>query len=60
MIRHDHNPRRRGVAMLLVIVSLMMATIMATAYLASRDNSAAIGQNIASAAAARWSATTGL
>ncbi len=60
MIRHDHNPRRRGAAMLLVIVSLMMATIMATAYLASRDNSAAIGQNIASAAAARWSATTGL
>ncbi len=59
MIRHDHNLRRRGVAMLLVIVSLMMATIMATAYLASRDNSAAIGQNIASAAA-RWSATTGL
>ena len=46
--------------MLLVIISLMMATIMATAYLASRDNSAAIGQNIASAAAARWSATTGL
>ena len=60
MIRHDHNLPRRGVAMLLVIVSLMMATIMATAYLASRDNSAAIGQNIASAAAARWSATTGL
>ncbi len=60
MIRNDHNPRRRGVAMLLVIVSLMMATIMATAYLASRDNSAAIGQNIASAGAARWSATTGL
>ncbi|MEE9129777.1 MAG: hypothetical protein V3T84_07135 [Phycisphaerales bacterium] len=60
MIRHDHIPRRRGVAMLLVIVSLMMATIMATAYLASRDNSAAIGQNIASAAGARWSATTGL
>ncbi len=60
MIRNDHNPRRRGAAMLLVIVSLMMATIMATAYLASRDNSAAIGQNVASAAAARWSATTGL
>ncbi len=60
MIRHDHNLRRRGVAMLLVIVSLMMATIMATAYLASRDNSAAIGQNIVSAGAARWSATTGL
>lgn len=60
MIRNNHNPRRRGVAMLLVMVSLMMATIMATAYLASRDNSAAIGQNITSAAAARWSTTTGL
>ncbi len=59
-MRNHHNPTRRGVAMLLVIISLMMATIMATAYLASRDNSAAIGQNIASAAAARWSATTGL
>ncbi len=46
--------------MLLVIISLMMATIMAAAYLASRDNSAAIGQNVASAAAARWSATAGL
>ena len=60
MKRNTHNPTRRGIAMLLVIISLMMATIMATAYLASRDNSAAIGQNIASASAARWSATTGL
>ena len=60
MKRNTHNPARRGVAMLLVIISLMMATIMATAYLASRDNSAVIGQNVASAAAARWSATTGL
>lgn len=52
--------RRRGVAMLLVIVSLVMATILSTAYLASRDNSTLIGQNIADAAAARWASESAL
>ena len=58
----NHHPshRNRGVAMLLVLISLMMATILTTAYLASRDNSAAIGSNVASAAAARWTANSGL
>jgi hypothetical protein len=51
---------KRGVAMLLVIISMMMATVLTTAYLASRDNSAAIGENVASAAAARWAADSGL
>jgi hypothetical protein len=40
--------------MLLVLISLMMATILSLSYLASRDNSGVIGENIASAAAARW------
>jgi hypothetical protein len=46
--------------MLLVLISLAMATIVTVGYLASRDNSAAIGENIASSAAARWAATSGL
>ena len=54
------NLNRRGLAMLLVLVGLMIGTILATAYLASRDNSAAIGENIASAARARWAAASAL
>ena len=54
------NVNRRGLAMLLVLVGLMIGTILATAYLASRDNSAAIGENIADAAAARWGAASAL
>ncbi|MHC4416398.1 MAG: hypothetical protein ACYS0G_14075 [Planctomycetota bacterium] len=54
------NVKRRGLAMLLVLVSLMMATIMATAYLASRDNSLPIGDNVESATAARWAALSAL
>jgi hypothetical protein len=46
--------------MLLVLISLAMATIITVGYLASRDNSTAIGENIASSAAARWAATTGI
>ena len=56
--RPSHN--RRGVAMLLVIISLAMATILATAYLASRDNSAAIGDNVVESAQARWASEVGL
>ncbi len=51
---------RRGIAMLLVILALMMATILTTAYLASRDNSPVIGENVAAAAAARWAAISGV
>ncbi|MCZ6811090.1 MAG: hypothetical protein O7D97_03725, partial [Planctomycetota bacterium] len=54
------NVNRRGLAMLLVLVGLMIGTILATAYLASRDNSAAIGENIAAAARARWGAASAL
>ena len=38
----------------------MTATILTTAYLASRDNSALIGDNVADSAAARWAAESGL
>jgi hypothetical protein len=51
---------RRGVAMLLVLISMMTATILTVAYLASRDNSGIIGENVARSAAARWAAESGL
>lgn len=66
MMRTQANPfrnrvkRRTGVAMLLVLISLMTATVLTAAYLASRDNSGAIGENIAHASAARWGAASGL
>ncbi len=46
--------------MLLVLISMGIATVLTTAYLASRDNSAAIGRNIADSYAARWAAFTGI
>ena len=52
--------KRRGIAMLLVLVCLFTATIIATSYLASRDNSAAIGSNVTAASTARWSAASAL
>lgn len=58
--RNRTKPTPRGVAMLLVIVSLMTATITTTAYLSSRDNSTAIGENGAATTAARWAADSGL
>jgi hypothetical protein len=54
------NPSRRGVAMLLVLVSLAMGTIITIAYLASRDNSTMIGENVSEAATARNAAITGI
>ena len=56
----QQSVRRRGVAMLLVIISVATATILATAYLASRDNSAAIGENASNAIAARWASESAL
>lgn len=46
--------------MLLVIISMAMATILTTAYLASRDNSGAIGNNVVEAAVARTASESGL
>jgi hypothetical protein len=58
--RHYTRSLRRGVAMLLVLISLMTASVLTIAYVASRDNSALIGDNVASSAAARWTADSGL
>ncbi len=53
-------PQRRGIAMLLVMVSVAMASILATAYLVSRDNSVAISRNSAASMQARWAALSAL
>ncbi|MGI9014381.1 MAG: DUF7305 domain-containing protein [Phycisphaerales bacterium] len=58
--RSTTRPHRRGVAMLLVIISLAMATILASAYLASRDNSTGIGTNVVESATARWASQVGI
>lgn len=47
---------RRGVAMMLVIIAMGIATVLSTTYLASRSNSETIGENVASAAKSGWSA----
>ena len=46
----------RGFAMLLVLISLAVATILATSYLASRDTSLLIGENISAGSSARSAA----
>lgn len=46
--------------MMLVLLSVSMATILAVSYLASRDNSTAISRNIESAITARWAALSAL
>ena len=46
--------------MMLVLVSVFMATILAASYLASRDNSVPIARNISNAAVARWAALSGV
>ena len=53
-------PYRRGIAMLLVMVSIAVASILASAYLVSRDNSLAISRNSVAATQARWAAMSGL
>ena len=54
-IVHHH-----GIAMMLVLFSVTIATILATAYLVSRDNSLAISRNSSAASRARWAALSGL
>jgi hypothetical protein len=60
MPRKRNAANRRGLAMLLVMVSLALATILASAYLASRDNSLVIGRNSTATARARWAALSAL
>ncbi|MGB2823293.1 MAG: hypothetical protein WBF17_20090, partial [Phycisphaerae bacterium] len=50
----------RGVAMILVIAALAMATILSSAYLASQSTSAQVSRNVASLATARMIAESGL
>lgn len=51
------RPRsRRGIAMMLVLVALLVTTILVGAALTSRNDAPAIGANAASAAEATWSA----
>ncbi len=53
-------PQRRGIAMMLVMVSIAMASILATSYLVSRDNSVAISRNSTASMQARWAALSAL
>lgn len=50
---------RRGIAMMLVLVALLVTTILVGAALTSRDNSGAIGQNAITSTEAAWSAASG-
>jgi len=49
-------PSRRGVAMVLVLVCMVVGTILAAAALTSNSNSSLIGTNAADSAAAHWAA----
>lgn len=51
--------RRRGVAMLLVLVALGAATVMGSAYVASREAAPAVGANAEVASNAKWAAQSG-
>ena len=53
---HARRPARRGIAMMLVLVALLVTTVLVGAALTSRDNAPAIGLNASSAAEATWSA----
>lgn len=57
---HHRQANRRGFSMMLVLISLGMATVLTTAYVTSHDTSATIGENVVSAAAAHWNAASGL
>ena len=59
---NPHAPMhaRRGLSMLLVLIALAMATIVTSAYLAARDNSAQVGANVTDAATARAAAASGV
>lgn len=65
MIQHHSYPykttvERRGIAMMLVMVAILVTGGMAVAYFGSRDNSIAISTNVASSSSARVVAESGL
>lgn len=57
---HRRIPRRRGVALLLVLISMATAMTLVMGWLAAQDNSALVGTNAARAATARAAAQSGL
>ena len=59
---HSYKPtcERRGIAMMLVMVAILVTGGMAVAYFGSRDNSIAISTNVASSSSARVVAESGL
>ena len=52
--------QRRGIALMLVMVAILVTGAMAVAYFGSRDNSIAISTNIRSSSKARILAESGL
>ena len=52
--------QRRGIALMLVMVAILVTGAMAVAYFGSRDNSIAISANIRSSSKARILAESGL
>ncbi len=54
----SHPAQPRGLVMLLVLISLAMAVILSSAYLASRDNSVPLSRNAAASAGGRWAAVS--
>ena len=60
MIHAQRRLPRRGVALLLVLISMATALTLVMGWLAAQDNSALVGSNAARAAAARAAAQSGL
>lgn len=56
----NNQPMRRGIALMLVMVAILVTGSMAVAYFGSRDNSIAISSNVEAAARARAVAESGL
>jgi hypothetical protein len=56
----NNQPVRRGIALMLVMVAILVTGSMAVAYFGSRDNSIAISMNVEAAARARAVAESGL
>ncbi len=57
--RRCFGGERRGIAMMLVVIAMGTATVLTTAFLLSKDNSAAIGENAHDTAASEWTAKSG-
>ena len=55
-MNHPRNSRRRGAALLMVLISMATAMTLVLGWLASQDNSTLVAANSSHAAAARASA----